>query len=99
RTVDTRLIPAATYLFEPGHLPVGRGFVDVENLDRWLIGRDEVVDAHDHPLTPFDGLLEPVGALCDLALRESLLHCGHHPAHAVDAGEVVACALHEVACQ
>ena len=48
---------------------VGRRFVDVENRIGGSFVCDEVVHADDELLAALDGLLEPVGALRDLALR------------------------------
>src|SRR5262245_14098916 len=88
RSDDRVVVARLLEFFELRQLRAGGGLVDVEDLDRRLVLLHEVVDADDDFLLPLDGLLEAVGALGDLLLREPALDRLDHPAHLVDGGEV-----------
>src|SRR5688572_2091031 len=68
-------------------LPFGR-LVDVERVQGLRLGRPEGVHPDDRARLTLHRLLVPVGALGDLPLRIAGLDCRHHPAHAVDDGEL-----------
>ena len=69
--------------------------IDVEDLERLLLGVGEVVDADDDLLLRVHGALVGVGRVHDLALREPGLDRLDHAPQGVDAAEVVeAPALH-----
>src|SRR6516165_4024602 len=77
-----------TQLTEPGGLAVPYGFINLQNLQRFLLC-DIVIHADDDFFLFVYGHLVTIAGFRDFALRVTLLDGGDHAAHRIDPPDIV----------